>query len=162
MENKPLKRSVYMMALSREHHEGLLFSWKIKEGIKKGIPFWRLNKYADFFWSHHLQRHFKQQEELLFSLINNALTKRGLDEHKLLKEGFWRIQNNLLRTNEEYLVFAELLINHIRFEERELFPYLEKELPAVTLMKVGEILAGNHEPFEDDYSDEFWINEVTN
>ena len=151
-----------MMALSREHHEGLLFSWKIKEGIKKGICFCRLNKYAAFFWTHHLQKHFKQEEDLLFCLLDNMLTQRGWDEHKLIKEGFWRIQNDLLRTNEEYLDFAELLISHIRFEERELFPYLEKELPAVTLIKVGEILAGNHETFKEDYNDEFWITDVTN
>lgn len=146
-----------MMALSREHHEGLLFSWKIKEGIKKGIPFCRLNKYADFFWTHHLEKHFKQEEDLLFGLMNNTLTKRGWDEHKLIKNGFWRISNNLLRTNDEYLIFAELLISHIRFEERELFPYLEKELPAVTLLKVGELIVGNDESFEEDYHDEFWV-----
>ena len=92
------------------------------------------------FLTFHLQKHFKQEEELLFGLIDNVLTKRGRDDHKLLKDWFWRIENNLLRTNEKYLVFAELLISHIRFEERELFPYLEDELPAITLIKVGELL----------------------
>ena len=35
-EIKPLKRSKELAPLSREHHDGLLFAWKIKQGLANG------------------------------------------------------------------------------------------------------------------------------
>ena len=37
-EIKPLKRSKELAPLSREHHDGLLFAWKIKQGLANGTP----------------------------------------------------------------------------------------------------------------------------
>ena len=34
---KPIKRSKELVPLSKEHHEGLLFAWKIKQGLQNGI-----------------------------------------------------------------------------------------------------------------------------
>ena len=57
----------------------------------------------------------------------------------------------------DYSSFAELLIKHIRFEERTLFPHLEVSLPESVLKQVGEFLNGQHSvPFVDNYPDEFW------
>ena len=59
--------------------------------------------------------------------------------------------------NKDFLNFAELMTNHIRFEERVLFPHLEKELPISTLEMVGAYLAQQHQtPFKEDYPDRFW------
>jgi hemerythrin-like domain-containing protein len=156
-DKKPIKRSEHIVTLSRDHHAGLLFCWKIKEGLKKEIDFLRINKYVKFFWEQHLKEHFREEEALLFDQVDNDLTKQGKEEHKLLNEWFNRIISDNLKDPQEYLSFTELLINHIRFEERVLFPYLEAQLPASTLLAIGTYLEQHHVSFNDDYADEFWL-----
>lgn len=44
---KPIKRHTALKPLSREHHHGLLLSWKIREGLKRNIEIPRIKKYID-------------------------------------------------------------------------------------------------------------------
>jgi hemerythrin-like domain-containing protein len=49
---------------------------------------------------------------------------------------------------------------HIRFEERELFPHLEKVFNGQELEDIGAALEqSNATPFEEKYPDEFWVNQ---
>jgi hypothetical protein len=157
MKNAPIKRSSYVVALSRDHHAGLLFCWKIKEGLKKGASSERIANYVRFFWEEHLWEHFQEEEILLFNQHASELTRRGKAEHASLEILFRLIADGQLE-QPNYLAFTEQLIAHIRFEERELFPHLEKVLPVPALAAIGNILAKLHVlPFEDKYADEFWI-----
>ncbi|MGY4385041.1 hemerythrin-like domain-containing protein [Pedobacter sp. UYP24] len=158
MKSKPIKRSDYVVALSRDHHSGLLFCWKIKEGLKKGASFQRINNYIIYYWNNHLLDHFQEEEVLLFNQIESENTKRAILEHLMLAEWFERIKNGDLPKKEEYLQFCEILISHIRFEERELFPFLETALAEHTLNGIRDILFKIHlNPFKENYPDEFWI-----
>ncbi len=158
MKTNPIKRSDYIITFSRDHHGGLLFCWKIKQGLKNEIAFDRIDKYVQFFWEEHLKQHFQEEEELLFNRLQCRLTDKGRDDHRILTRWFQQIIENGLNTKKEYDFFAELLKNHIRFEERELFPYLETELPVLVLEGIRDSLAKTHEhPFIDNYTDEFWV-----
>ena len=159
-DKKPIKRSEHIVMLSRDHHAGLLFCWKIKEGVKREVDPLRINKYVKFFWEQHLKEHFREEETLLFNEVDNDLTKQGKQEHELLSQWFNRILSNDLKNSAEYISFTELLINHIRFEERVLFPYLEAQLPSSSLMAIGRYLESHHVPFNDDYTDEFWSKKL--
>jgi hemerythrin-like domain-containing protein len=160
MENKPIKRSKHIVPLSHDHHSGLLFCWKIKEGLKKGADLSRIKKYINFYLEQHLKEHFLEEEALLFNQLDDELTRQGKNEHSMLIERMRRLNNHEGITSQDYLSFAELLIKHIRFEERVLFPHLEAELPATTLASVGAYLEQHHlNPFKDDYKDEFWVTE---
>lgn len=162
MENKPIKRSKYIIELSKDHHAGLLFCWKIKEGLKKNVALYRINRYINFFWDHHLKEHFAEEEALLFNQVDDALCRQGKVEHLMLVERMKRFNYYENETREEYMLFAELLIKHIRFEERTLFPHLEAVLPVNVLQQVEELLAGQHIiPFIDNYPDEFWTEANT-
>ena len=44
-EAKPIKRSKQLSPLSREHHDGLLFAWKIRQGFENGTPLEEMRKY---------------------------------------------------------------------------------------------------------------------
>ncbi|HTI58634.1 hemerythrin domain-containing protein [Mucilaginibacter sp.] len=161
MEHKPLKRSPHIVALSQDHHLGLLFCWKIKEGLKKGIHLSRIKAYLNYYWQNHLLEHFREEETLLFNEINNALIQRGRDEHLLLS----KLANKIVRDNNfnnaDFLSFAELLTKHIRFEERILFPQLEAELPTATLVAAGIYLNQQHATHcIDNYPDQFWVDEI--
>lgn len=159
IKNSPIKRSPHIVPLSQDHHSGLLFCWKIKEGLKKGTDLFRIKKYINFYWEHHLKEHFLEEEELLFNQLDNDLTRQGKDEHLMLIEWISRINNYKGVNSQDYLSFAELMIKHIRFEERVLFPHLETELPTAMLVSAGAYLNQHHlKSFKDDYSDEFWVN----
>ncbi len=42
--SKPIKRSVALKPLSREHHHGLLLSWKIREGFNRNVEIERIKR----------------------------------------------------------------------------------------------------------------------
>ncbi|MCO5235282.1 MAG: hemerythrin domain-containing protein [Chitinophagaceae bacterium] len=159
MEFKPIKRSESIVKLSREHHFSLLFCWKIRQGIKKGIAPSRMMGYARYFWEVNLEQHFKQEEEILFaSLPEDAMVARALDEHNAIREA----AAALFATPEEEIVmelerFTGQLDKHVRFEERELFPYLEKTLSTSLQEEIsGRLRSAHNDPLVDDYEDEFW------
>lgn len=157
MKKKPIKRSEYIITLSRDHHSGLLFGWKVKEGLRKGVPLPIILKYINFFWENHLKDHFREEEELLFNLLDDDLSRQGKSEHRMLEQRLQHLNHYEHEAAADYLSFAELLTNHIRFEERTLFPHLEASLPEPILKQAGEVLNGvHHVPFVDNYPDEFW------
>jgi hemerythrin-like domain-containing protein len=159
MENKPIKRSPHILVLSKDHHAGLLFCWKIKEGLKRNVELYRIKKYVNYFWEHHLKPHFGEEEALLFNQVDDNLSGQGKNEHQMLQKCINGLNRDENAIKDDYLEFAELLIRHIRFEERILFPHLEQTLPLPVLKSVEENLAQQHPaPFKDDYPDDFWID----
>lgn len=158
-EGKPIKRNENIQPLSREHHFGLLFCWKVRTGLKYGIATERIIRYVDYFWTEHLQQHFKAEEELLFKKVSDPLCDQALQEHRDLKEMISSLVGHSSADEPALLdKFATLLGEHIRFEERVLFPHLEKAMSAVQLKEVGDSLSSLHEEeFEDNYPDEFWV-----
>lgn len=155
---KPIKRSKYIIQLSREHHFSLLFCWKIRTGIKKGIDPDRIIPYALYFWAEHLLPHFSE-EDILFERVDDELVRRAYSEHHEINELAKQIST--LVGNDSKVValsrLANLVEEHVRFEERELFPHLEKALEESELAEVGrKLLEIQPEPLQDTYPDEFW------
>lgn len=149
-----MKRNPNIIPLSRDHHFGLLCSWKIREGLKKNISPGRISDYLIYFWSTHLKTHFEEEEQLLFTNTDDPLTAQALKEHQHLRLLMERIKENA----EESLLaeFAALLQEHIRFEERIVFPHLEKSFCEEELVTIGAELDRVHQHQTDDYKDEFW------
>ena len=52
---------------------------------------------------------------------------------------------------------ANLIDDHIRYEERKLFPHLEKALSDKQLEEIGRKLDAQPSPATDDFEDQFWI-----
>lgn len=153
MKPKPIKRHKALQPLSREHHHGLLLSWKIREGLKQKVAPERIKKYTDWFWENHLQQHFEFEEEHIFPIlsINDKMVKRAKKEHRRLKRLFTskdRIMINLSLIEEE-------LVRHIRFEERVLFNEIQKVANKDQLAMV----AASHQVVEtgEGWADEFWV-----
>lgn len=158
MTTQPIKRSKHLLTLSKDHHAGLLFCWKIKEGLKRNVELYRIKKYINFFWEHHLKEHFREEETLLFNEIDDPLCQQGKAEHRMLENRLNQLNHYENEAAGEYTLFAELLTKHIRFEERTLFPHLEVSLPLAVLSSVGGFLtAQNPVPYQENYPDEFWL-----
>ncbi len=152
MKPKPLKRHKALQPLSRDHHHGLLLSWKIRSGFSKNIEFERIKTYADWFFEHQLIPHFDLEEEHIFPLLeaDNDMVKRALAEHRRLKRLFAEtkdVEKSLHKIEEE-------LEQHIRFEERILFPEIQKNATDAQLALIEDIHQDDR--FEDNESDEFW------
>lgn len=152
MKSKPLKRHKALQPLSREHHHGLLLSWKIRAGFKKNIAAKRMKSYTDWFFKNHLIPHFEMEEAEIFTILDadNELIKKALTDHRRLKRLFTNeteIEKSLNRIEEE-------LEQHIRFEERILFPEIQKKATEDQLKHIEKV----HQPeaFQDNLTDEFW------
>ena len=157
MEKKPIKRSKHIVILSREHHTGLLFCWKIRQGLKKEVNTSRIQKFACYFWNAHLASHFREEEELLFNKVNDDFCRLALQQHQEIRVLINQVKANA-PTPELLTHLADSVDNHIRFEERELFPHLEKVLDEQELINIGAALAESHAaPDKDNFQDEFWV-----
>lgn len=151
-KKKPIKRHIALQPLSRQHHFGLLFSWKLRKGFSRDIPLERMSKFADWFYEHEIKPHFKDEEKYLFPILDedNELIQRALKEHRRIRRLFKDKKDpekSLHRLEEE-------LDAHIRFEERVLFNEIQQIATPEQLAKVEEI----HENIEKtpDYEDPFW------
>ena len=149
---KPIKRHKALQPLSRQHHFGLLFSWKIRKGFSKNIEPERMMRFAKWFYENEIEPHFSDEEKYLFPIMepDNELVERALKEHRRIKRLFGDtsdIERTLHRLEEE-------LDAHIRFEERVLFNEIQKVATEEQLKKIGEIHADNETVKE--YSDPFW------
>ena len=154
-EPKPINRSQHIKAFSRDHHMSLLFCWKIRQGLKSGIAPDRLCKYVDYFWKQHLKLHFRTEEKILFSHLKDKLVQKAIKEHKFISEQIKSITidpYNAIQRKLEKLV--DLIDDHIRYEERTLFPHLERKLSLEQLQNVSE--KTQNPSNQDLYDDQFW------
>jgi hemerythrin-like domain-containing protein len=154
--NKPIKRSKELVPLSKEHHDGLLLGWKIKQGIRNGTDVTLISKYIQWFWENELEQHFRKEEEVLVPHLpaDHELVQQMLREHEEIEA---LININAMIVDEDIFVqIADGLHDHIRFEERTLFPFAEGFIPAGEMQSIYEELLKTKEKgkWEDE---EFWM-----
>jgi len=138
-EQTPIKRSAQLATLSREHHDGLLFCWKIRQGLGNGTDAVMLRDYVLWYWRHYMRTHFFQEEKILLPyIVNQALASQLQKEHDDIKEIILTLDNN--PDNNLFSILASFVSNHIRFEERCLFNYLENILSEDQLNVIVEKL----------------------
>jgi hemerythrin-like domain-containing protein len=147
-----MKRHKSLFPLSHDHQHGLALALKLKYPKK---PLSSANEeeisllkqeLADKY-ENVLRKHFSKEEQYLVpGFEDNDLMKQMLDEHKKLEGLYNKIVNNTegwtpTEQRDKLNLFGELLDLHIRFEERELFPMIEKSMSEEQLEKLGKKLA---------------------
>lgn len=150
--NQPLKRHPALQPWSREHHYGLLLSWKIKRGFALNVDPQRIKDYCDWFWKYHLQPHFETEENHLFPILGheNHLIEQALDDHGQLKAMFEQTE-----ADTDTLSQIESLLNdNIRFEERVLFNAIQDVATKSELERLEEVHENGLSC--ETWSDEFW------
>lgn len=153
----PIKRDKNLVALSKDHHSTLLFCWKIRNGLKLKVETVRMKRYVQYFWQTHMQPHFYEEETILFVPVQDAAVQKALDEHADIKKQIEAINasGNVLPLQLKML--ADAVDNHVRYEERELFPHLENILIEEQLKEIGSKLETMASAVcNDEFNDEFW------
>jgi hemerythrin-like domain-containing protein len=140
-----MKRSRELKPLSAEHHQALLVAFQLKKsleghpeaaGAPKDLP--GLLSLARRFEEKIFRSHAAAEEELLGAHLTAGDLKRLAAEHAELK----RLVELARRSPPADLraslgAFADLLERHVRWEERELFPYAEANLAEEALAVIG-------------------------
>ena len=158
MLKKPVNRNEHLKKFSRKHHFSLLFCWKIRQGLKTNVAMERIRKYVQYFWQQHLQPHFREEEKIFFAPIKDRLVQRAINEHKYIKQQVEDLANYSGNNERKSLAkIADMVYEHVRYEERDLFPHLERKLSKEQLENIGEQIAKHHpSSLQDQYEDQFW------
>jgi len=155
---KSINRNEHIKKLSREHHFSLLFCWKIRQGLKMDVAMERIWKYVQYFWQQHLQPHFLEEENIFFAPIKDRLVQKAINEHKYIKQQIEDLANYSGNNERKSLAkIADMVYEHVRYEERDLFPHLERKLSKEQLENISEQIEKHHpSSLRDQYEDQFW------
>jgi hypothetical protein len=157
----PLKRHQAIVSFSKDHHYGLLLVWKIRQGLEKGINPGRISQYVNYFFTEDLEKHFRDEEQLLFSKLkaDDMLRKKAEADHLAIYRLIAAIEKN--KDDTKLLTqLADTLEKHIRFEERQLFIHLQNIISAADLETIETRFSNNGKAIDEKWTDVFW--EATN
>jgi hypothetical protein len=121
-----MKRAEALRPISREHLTALLVAKKLREATELEDA---TGVFLDF-WREDGQRHFRVEEEVLLPTwamhaeVERQGVARMLDEHLAIRREALRMAAGELSL-EESRELGTLLHDHVRFEERQLFPINE-------------------------------------
>ncbi len=133
-----MKRAEALRPLSREHLVALLAAKKLKEAddleeeTRAFLEFWRNDG----------KHHFRIEEEVLLpgwamhAEVDSDGVRRMLDEHLAIRREALRLEAGEA-TLEEARELGGLLHDHVRFEERRLFPMVEEALGPDDIARLG-------------------------
>ena len=129
-----MKRHASLAILSRQHHAALILCQLLKSGAPeyKGLPTDTVGKmvYASQFYTTDLMPHFEAEEKVFATVKGLAanldeLLNEIVPEHSLLRAKFSAIHGHA--DLGPYLdELGKTLEQHIRKEERQLFPLIEE------------------------------------
>jgi hemerythrin-like domain-containing protein len=154
-----VKRHPSLHPLSEHHHHALVRALEIRRA--KQVPTARrpaaLRQTArEFlrFWKKTGQKHFREEEELLLPayarhsrLEQEPAVARMLADHATIRASVEDLKATLAaRQPVDALLTAlgQLLHDHVRLEENEIFPRIERALPEVELRCLGVRLTRLH------------------
>jgi hemerythrin-like domain-containing protein len=155
-EEQPVKRIEQLQQLSREHHQALVLANRCQKTAATADPDacntqWQWVR-KQFIAT--LMPHFRIEEQTLIEplirLNNIALLDQLLHQHGLLQACVF---DNSEPAAKRLQHFGKLLSDHVRFEERQLFPYLEQHLNAEELSRIDVVsttAALDHAPVHSD------------
>ena len=143
-----MRRHRALARLSHPHHYPWVAARRPPGGAAAPEPNTAATAFLIFFAASAVP-HFREEEEVLFPLVVDAaeageLVSQALLEHQRLHAAAAELRELVAHGNAELAVagrmreLATLLENHVRLEERRLFPLIETLLPEETLAALAE------------------------
>lgn len=144
-----MKRHASLIPLSREHHDALLLARFLQKTTPpyKGFPTELPEKarYALNFYNEKLTEHFRQEEAIIpivkgESAALDALMDEMVNEHIILRELFIQLNDHTeLLLPLDHL--GKTLEDHIRKEERQIFPLIQENCSHEKLERIRVLVA---------------------
>ena len=157
-----MKRNENLVTLSWEHHDGLVVSFRLQQGLKKNVNSEDMVDYILYTWENVLEHHFWQEEQIINQDISNTESFKNMisqmeNDHKQIRNLITEIKKD--KSNTQLIQeFADILNQHIRFEERQLFPAIESESSKDELNSIGKFLKDEHKHSCEIWNNQFWKN----
>lgn len=145
-----MKRHPAFVALSQEHHDGLLLATRLQQGTNALLRLWShdlhwQSEYVVKFFDDNLRQHFSVEEEIVFPVARQYLPEHSGMVQKLVDQhnDMISIAESLRIPVEEKLQnlltqLGKILEAHIRIEEREFFPLCEARIPEEQIRAMGK------------------------
>lgn len=153
-----MKRIEALQPLSHQHHNALMGSLLIKKGVSKKAEKKVLKDFLLQLWNQDIQRHMQTEEEILLPMI--ARSERQFDSIIKRDHETLRLLADRIRIHEDgytpFEVFADLLEQHIRFEERVVFAKIQENLSDEQLQKLSDSFSALSSRKCQDYPVKFW------
>jgi hemerythrin-like domain-containing protein len=138
-----MKRSPQLTPLSHDHHQAL----RVAQVLRRAVDESEAARTFQDFWGAHGSHHFAIEEDLLLPAwfacserADTALAARLVQEHLQIRTVVQRVRGQRA-TLEELNRCGELLAEHVRFEERVVFPRIESDLDEGDLDDLGRQVA---------------------
>jgi hemerythrin-like domain-containing protein len=134
-----MKRSAALIALSHDHHHALDVARRLRRA--GAVDFDAARAYLLEFWEPRGRRHFEIEEHVLLTAIDDtdaewlAAVQRVREEHDRIRQQVAGID-----AAEDAHALGQLLHDHVRFEERHLFPMLESRLSEDELARLAKAI----------------------
>lgn len=139
-----MKRDPALTDLSRDHHQALFRAMRMKRATEDDIDDVRDDVLA--FWSDHGAQHFRIEEEILLPAFATRSDPRSEAVVTVLVDHVW-IRERMNRLAQDELGLAGVrelgarLEQHVRHEERVLFPLIEEALERDALATLARRIA---------------------
>lgn len=154
MEKISTTRCIQLQPLSHEHVCGAAFIGRVRNGIDK-IADERLRNYVLWYWKNHIRPHFFQEEKILLPYMDagNTLSVKLKEDHTCIRQLVLSLDQHADR--QSFIMLCDLIDEHVRFEEKELFTWLEAHLEEDILNAINRQLLA-HPVETSEWNDCFW------
>lgn len=139
-----MKRSEALGSLSRDHHQALVVAQKLRRATDATAPEARETFLA--YWTGHGSRHFRLEEELLFPAYAgygdpyDPRVLRALGDHAMIRHRAGALAATPTAAPARLEQLGAELAAHVRLEEREVFPMIERLVPSDELAALAQNL----------------------
>ncbi len=135
-----MKRDPRLQRLSAEHHHALVLARDLARHARAGEADAAIVGDLRARFDRELAPHFRVEEEILLPALRalgaDGLARQVEQDHEALRTHLAAAENGDL---SRVAAFAACLGEHVRFEEREVFPWCEARLPGAVLDAVARV-----------------------
>jgi hemerythrin-like domain-containing protein len=143
-----MKRDPALVPLSHDHHQALAVAQKLRRADAQTVDRARSELVA--YWEGHGRTHFRLEEEVLFPAYAgygdpyDPLLARALCDHVAIRREVDAATGGAGTSVSALQKLGEMLSDHVRLEERTLFPLIESALPEAELAAVAVAIEQGH------------------
>jgi hypothetical protein len=140
-----MKRDPALTSLSRDHHQALRVAQQLRRADAQTADDARVSFLA--YWREHGEAHFRVEEEVLLPAFaahgdpHHPLVARALCDHVAIRQRADELTGGSGAGPARLQELGQMLADHVRLEERQLFVLIEQTMPPEPLAAVAAALA---------------------